>query len=100
MPCPIAAVTSMQSDFIFDVGLHKGVDTSFYLNKGFRVVAVEANATLAAKARQAFAEQAGTVQFFRNTANSEWGTIDPGFAERNERFGASSERIEVPARTF
>lgn len=106
----------MQSDLIFDVGLHKGLDTRFYLNKGFRVVAVEANATLAAEARQEFvteiqdgrlqiveaaiAEHAGTVQFFRNTANSEWGTIDPGFAQRNERFGASSEVVEVPARTF
>ena len=32
-----------QDDLIFDVGLHRGEDTEFYLKKGFRVVAFEAN---------------------------------------------------------
>ena len=106
----------MPNDLIYDIGLHKGLDTEFYLAKGFRVVAVEANAELAAEARQRFAAaiqagrltivqaaiaaQAGTVRFFRNLRNSEWGTIDAGFAARNERFGADSEVVEVPALTF
>lgn len=106
----------MQDDLIYDIGLHKGVDTQYYLGKGFRVVAVEADPRLAAEARETFARaiaearlviveaaiaaQAGSVRFFRNTQNSEWGTIDAGFAARNERFGASSETIEVPAMTF
>jgi len=33
----------LQNDLIIDVGLHKGMDTEFYLKKGFRVAAVEAN---------------------------------------------------------
>ena len=106
----------MQDDLIYDVGLHQGLDTEFYLAKGFRVVAVEADRALAAAARTKFAdalrdgrlhvveaaiaERAGTVRFFRNTKNSEWGTIDAAFAERNERFGAASEVVEVPAITF
>jgi FkbM family methyltransferase len=106
----------MQDDLIYDIGLHRGLDTEFYLAKGFRVVAVEADKDLAAAARTKFAgalrdgrlqlveaaiaERAGTVRFFRNNSNSEWGTIDPGFAERNERFGAASEVVEVPAITF
>jgi len=106
----------MQDDLIYDIGLHQGLDTEFYLAKGFRVVAVEANGELAAAARTKFgpalrdgrltivqaaiAARAGTVQFFRNTRNSEWGTIDAGFAERNARFGARSEVVEVPAITF
>lgn len=106
----------MQNDLIFDLGLHAGVDTAFYLAKGFRVVAVEANPALAEAARQRFATaiaerrlvvvaaaiaaHAGTVPFFRNAKNSEWGTIDAGFAARNAQFGAASERIDVPATTF
>ena len=34
-------------DLIYDIGQHTGEDTAFYLGKGFRVVAVEANPTLA-----------------------------------------------------
>jgi FkbM family methyltransferase len=106
----------MQQDLIYDLGMHEGLDTEFYLAKGFRVVAVEANPELAEAARRKFAaairdrrltivesaiaSRAGTVPFYRNTANSEWGTIDAGFVARNERFGAASEVVDVPAITF
>ncbi len=106
----------MQHDLLYDLGLHAGIDTDFYLQKGFRVVAVEANPALAAAARERFAAaiaagrlvvveaaiaaRGGTVTFFRNAKNSEWGTIDAGFAARNEQFGAASDRLEVPAVTF
>ena len=33
----------MENDLIFDVGAHKGEDVAFYLSKGFRVIAIEAN---------------------------------------------------------
>ena len=36
----------MTADLIYDVGMHNGADTAFYLAKGFRVVAVEANPEL------------------------------------------------------
>lgn len=42
-------------DLIFDVGLHRGQDTAYYLSKGFRVVAFEANPELVAAARKRFA---------------------------------------------
>ena len=35
------------NNLIFDVGLHTGQDTAFYLKKGFRVIAIEANPLLA-----------------------------------------------------
>jgi hypothetical protein len=35
-----------KANLIFDVGLHKGEDTDFYLRKGFRVVAFEAHPDL------------------------------------------------------
>jgi hypothetical protein len=28
---------------VFDLGMHRGLDTRFYLDKGFSVVALEAN---------------------------------------------------------
>jgi hypothetical protein len=40
----------MRPDLIYDVGLHLGEDSEFYLKKGFNVVAVEANPVNAAEA--------------------------------------------------
>lgn len=36
----------MNHDLIIDVGMHRALDTEFYLKKGFRVVAIEANPEL------------------------------------------------------
>ena len=33
----------IDDSLIYDVGAHKGEDTEFYLRKGFRVIAIEAN---------------------------------------------------------
>jgi hypothetical protein len=38
--------TSSTSNLIFDVGMNNGDDTGFYLECGFRVVAIEANDAL------------------------------------------------------
>ncbi|HTP83835.1 MAG TPA: FkbM family methyltransferase [Alphaproteobacteria bacterium] len=105
----------MRSDLIFDVGLHLGEDSEFYLKKGFRVVAVEANpANAAAAARRlrshveagrltivnkAIARHEGSVPFFVSDL-SVWGTIDPRWAERNRRLGSSVSEISVPAVPF
>ncbi len=43
---------NIQQDLIFDVGLHKGEDTEFYLKKGFRVVGIEASSELCEVASQ------------------------------------------------
>jgi hypothetical protein len=42
-------------DLIFDVGLHRGEDTEFYLKKGFRVVAFVADGELVDYCREKFA---------------------------------------------
>ena len=34
---------AVDQNLIFDVGAHLGEDTEFYLHKGFRVIAIEAN---------------------------------------------------------
>jgi len=47
---------------VFDVGFNVGQDTAFYLAEGHRVVAVEADPTLAAKGRERFAREVSTGQ--------------------------------------
>ncbi|HXG08412.1 MAG TPA: FkbM family methyltransferase [Gemmataceae bacterium] len=46
----------MDTDLIIDVGLHQGEDTGFYLHRGYRVVAVDADERLIARARQVYAD--------------------------------------------
>jgi FkbM family methyltransferase len=78
-------------DLIIDVGAHRGVDTDFYLRKGFRVVAVEANPLLAERLRQRFAEPVragrlvvlpvgiheaqGEFTFYRNLDKYDWSSF-------------------------
>src|SRR5215218_5411176 len=55
---PVAGTikTSKHHDLIYDVGLHKGEDTEFYLRKGFRVVAFEADPDLVRSCRDRLCE--------------------------------------------
>jgi len=102
-----------QSDLIFDVGLHRGEDTDFYLKKGFRVAAFEADPDLVAHCRARFRDaiSGGRLQivegaiapetagerlaFYKNLQKSVWGTIDASWAERNAKIGARSVKVEV-----
>lgn len=110
------------SDLIFDVGMHKGEDTDYYLKKGFNVVAFEANPELVKFCKERFAEEiqkgklkiiegaiidgvpdersGKTVKFFRNKDVSVWGTVDESWAKRNEILGTVSEVIEIPVVDF
>ena len=106
----------IEDDLIYDVGMHKGEDTEFYLKKGFRVIAVEAMPSFCAEVKDrlsadvtaqrltivsgAIAERPGTIPFYVNP-NSVWGTTQQSWSERNERLGLkSSGVIEVPALDF
>lgn len=42
---------------IYDIGMYNALDTAFYLNKGFRVIAVEANPIYIEQARARFSEE-------------------------------------------
>jgi len=103
-------------DLVFDVGLHRGEDTAYYLALGYRVVAFEANPELVAECQQRFAreiadgrltivegaitdQEAETITFYRHSALSVWGTTDPEWAARNEQIGASRS-ITVPTVSF
>ena len=43
-------------NLVIDVGMHNGNDTAYYLHKGYRVVAIEANPRLVALGEQRFAD--------------------------------------------
>lgn len=116
------AHTPKYKDLIYDVGMHLGEDTEFYLNKGFRVIAFEADPEHANFCREKFVGfissghlkivegaivdlqliKAGTkkISFYSNGENSVWGTIYAEWSERNEKLGASSKMIEVNVINF
>ena len=102
----------MKPDLIFDVGMHRGEDTDFYLRKGFNVASIEANPDLVRACQNRFsaALRSGqlhiiegaiadpsvgdTIKFYKNE-HSVWGTIDPTWAKRNVKAGRGSEQIDV-----
>lgn len=89
----------MDSQLIFDIGCHDGKDTDFYLRKGFRVVAIDANPIFceALRGKHAsevasrqlvvnnigIADRQGTLDFYSNLDNSEWSSFDPVWGTRN-----------------
>ncbi len=102
-------------DLVYDVGAHKGEDTAYYLAKGYRVVAFEANAELVRSCERRFAEEiaagrltlvtgaitdsdAPTVRFYRHPLST-WGTTSDEMVSRNLMV-AASEAVDVPAVNF
>ncbi|MEL6372686.1 MAG: FkbM family methyltransferase [Pseudomonadota bacterium] len=104
------------ADLIYDVGMHNGDDTAYYLAKGFRVLAFEAHPDLAKAGRARFAhaldqgqleivegaivpvDHAGDdVTFFANATRSEWGTISADLAHSSDRRADGTTTITVPA---
>jgi FkbM family methyltransferase len=106
------------TDLIFDVGMHKGEDTVFYLRKGFRVVAFEADPELVQHCRERFVTELATGQlaivagaivsdtssptitFYRNPNVTVWGTVNPEWQARNQRMGWESEMVTVSTVNF
>lgn len=114
--------TRTDKNLVYDVGMHKGEDTDYYLQKGFSVVGFEADPDLAAHCRRRFSDEIQngkvtivegaivdrprgeakikTIKFYRNKDNSVWGTVADVWVHRNESLGTSNEIIEVPIVNF
>lgn len=88
------------SDLIYDVGLHYGEDTAYYLAKGYRVLGFEADPLLVESCRDRFRAEieagrltvvegaiemsgAPSVTFYRDPKRSMWGTTDARWVGRN-----------------
>jgi FkbM family methyltransferase len=96
---------------IFDIGMHHGQDTAYYLSLGNRVVAVDADPTLIERAREKFkrqvaagdlilvhcaiAEQEGQTLDFYLSNMDEWNSLRQEVAERRD---AAKEIIKVQGR--
>jgi FkbM family methyltransferase len=114
--------TPKHKDLIYDVGLHRGEDSEFYLRKGFRVVAFEADPDNANYCREKFAEYSRQgrytivegailasgeapngrkkVSFYKNNQDTHWGTVCADWVQRNTNRGTTSTLIEVEAVDF
>lgn len=95
---------------VFDIGFHQGEDTRYYLYRGFRVVAVEADCRLVAAGRERFREEIASRQLvllhrivdtgerpeavFYLSGNSEWNSVHRHIAERR---GLPSYPTRLPA---
>lgn len=97
---------------IYDVGMHRGEDTEYYLKKGFRVIAFEANPQLVRRCKATFDHQIASGRLtiiegavapkehgdritFYKSSNSVWGSIEPNWNKRNLTFGQTSEKLQV-----
>ena len=103
-----ASVRADWGPLIMDIGMNDGLDSSFYLSKGFRVVAVEANPILIEKVGKELADyvasgqliiepvglgtQDGEFTFYLNQDNDQWSSFDRVWGTRN---GTRYEEIPV-----
>jgi FkbM family methyltransferase len=99
---------SNRGRLIFDVGLHNGEDSAYYLWLGYDVVGIDANPLLCAECERRFAkeigegrmkvvnagilERAGKFSFYRNLSDDGWSSFD---RERGTRGGQWAEETVI-----
>jgi FkbM family methyltransferase len=104
----------MNPKLIYDVGMHNGDDTAYYLHRGFQVVAVEADPDLAAAGGERFAtavdsgrltivnaaiaEQRGEADFWICDQLRVWNSFDKSIASRNGLPCHSIKVVTLPLR--
>ncbi|MES2659731.1 MAG: FkbM family methyltransferase [Verrucomicrobiota bacterium] len=103
----------MIKDLIYDVGMNNGDDTAYYLHRGYRVIAIEANPEVAEAATKRFAaevaagrltvlniaiaEEPGEQPFWICESQSEWSSFHREIASRD---GSAHHQINVQCKTF
>ena len=103
----------MNPPLVFDVGMHVGQDTAFYLHRGCSVVAVEANPVLADDARRRFhdavadgrlrvenvgiSESEGSAEFWICDDKLEWSSFHREVASRR---AYRHHSIQIPCTTL
>jgi FkbM family methyltransferase len=103
----------MVPDLIYDVGMNDGADTAYYLSRGFRVVAIEADPRKAAEAADRFAKEIranrlhilnigiaaedGELPFWICEERPEWSSFDQEIASRD---GCKHHQIIVRSQGF
>lgn len=103
----------MDKNLVLDVGLNVGQDTAFYLSQGYRVVAIEADPTLAQANRERFrceieagkleilnvgiAQEEGLAEFWISEGRPQFNSFHRGIAARD---GWPHHSIVVPTMRF
>ncbi len=103
----------MDNNLIFDFGFHNGDDSDYYLAKGYRVVAVEANPSLVQEGQRRFqteiadgrlillhsalSEKRGKIEFYIHPKNSDWSScfIDAVRSDGSEPILVQVESVSV-----
>jgi FkbM family methyltransferase len=101
------------ADLVYDVGMHNGNDTAFYLHQGYRVIAIEADPVFVEQAKWRFAQeiregrltilnigigsQSGHADFWICDDNSVWSSFDRTVASRD---GSRHHALRVQAAKF
>ncbi|MBU6325120.1 MAG: FkbM family methyltransferase, partial [Bacteroidetes bacterium] len=104
----LMATQHNQGKLVYDIGYHEGQDTAYYLKKGYKVVAVDADRSLIAKGKEQHAAAIASGQLtlvekaiyeqddqevaFFISDNSEWNSLNSDFAGRNE-LGTRTEKV-------
>lgn len=104
---------TVQHSIILDIGAHHGDDSAFYLKKGFRVLAVDADPKHVERCRGRFAaeiaagryeivhaaiaDRSGQIAFYVNLDKDDWSSTDPRYGTRD---GTRFEQISVPSITI
>jgi FkbM family methyltransferase len=102
-----------RQDLIYDVGVHNGDDTAYYLSRGYSVVGIEANLAMVEALNARFAnelatgaltllsvgvaETAGSLDFWVCDEHTEWSSFDPNKAALG---GKTSRPVKVETRPF
>lgn len=101
-------------NLIFDLGMHRALDSEFYLRKGFDVIALEANPRLAQAGRDKLSEfikkkrlqivekalwepGRSSVKFYVNDVKDDWSSVLESWSRKGNH---DVEEIEVSATTL
>jgi FkbM family methyltransferase len=103
----------MDEKMIYDVGMHTGEDTAYYLHRGFKVIAIEANPELCQQAHVRFtreinegrlvvlniaiAREEGSAEFWICDGHTEWSSFHESAASRD---GLPHHSIKVTCQPF
>jgi FkbM family methyltransferase len=98
---------------IWDLGMHNGTDSLFYLQKGFKVIAIEANPYFCEYVKNKLSEYIisgqliikecaiydhnGNIDFTINKTHDDWSSID---MEWNSKYQSETEQKRVQCRTL
>ncbi|HEX3431268.1 MAG TPA: FkbM family methyltransferase [Rhizomicrobium sp.] len=108
------SVAGVARELVFDLGMHTAMDTNFYLQKTFRVVALEANPSLVEQAQAKFSQPIKDgqltivpralwhdadkeISFFINPVKDDWSSAFKDWAEKG---GHESQEISVTTTTL